>query len=140
MVKLNKSLKKELTSTIKLNIKKFISLTLIIFLGVAFYVGMKSNAPVLENTMVKYFEDYKYMDIQIISPIGLTEVELKQVKYEVPEVEIIEGGYQEDVIINLKNENINEYQDLVFSINSYSNDKILNKVWITEGREPNKSD
>ena len=118
MVKLNKSLKKELKSTIKVNIKKFISLTLIIFLGVAFYVGMKSNAPVLENTMIKYFKDYKYMDIQIISPIGLTDEELNDIKNEVPEISIIEGGFQEDVVVSLKNIEINEHQDYVLSVNS----------------------
>ena len=35
--------------------------------------------------------------------------------------------------------NINEYQDFVFSINSYNKDKSLNKVWIIDGREPNNS-
>ena len=139
MVKLNKSLKKELKSTIKVNIKKFISLTLIIFLGVAFYVGMKSNAPVLENTMIKYFKDYKYMDIQIISPIGLTDEELNDIKNEVPEISIIEGGFQEDVVVSLKNIEINENQDYVLSVNSYNLDKQLNKVRIVKGRELKKS-
>lgn len=139
MVKLNKSLKKELTSTIKVNIKKFISLTLIIFLGVAFYVGMKSNAPVLENTMIKYFKDYKYMDIQIISPIGLTDEELNDIKNEVSEINIIEGGFQEDVVVSLKNIEINEHQDYVLSVNSYNLDKQLNKVRIVKGRELKKS-
>lgn len=138
MVKMNKSLKKELLTTIKLNIKKFISLTLIIFLGVAFYVGMKSNAPVLENTMIKYFDEYKYMDIQVISLIGLNDKELDELEKTVAEIDIIEGGFSEDVIVNLKNEAINEYQDYVLSVNSYNVNKKLNKVWIQDGREPTK--
>ena len=136
MVKMNKSLKKELLTTIKINIKKFISLTLIIFLGVAFYVGMKSNAPVLENTMINYFDEYKYMDIQVVSLIGLTNEELEKLEKTVAEIDIIEGGFSQDVIVSLKNENINEYQDYVLSVNSYNLNKKLNKVWILDGREP----
>ena len=139
MVKFNKAFKKELITTIKTNIKKFIPLTLIIFLGVAFYVGMKSNAPVLENTMINYFDEYQYMDIRIISPIGLTDEELKKLEKTVAEIETIEGGFQEDIIVNLKNENVNEYQDFVISVNSYNLNKKLNKVWILEGREPQAS-
>ena len=136
MVKMNKVLKKELLSTIKINIKKFVSLILIIFLGVTFYVGMKSNAPVLENTMIEYFEQYNYMDIQLISPIGLSNEELRKLQKSVAEIDVIEGGFQEDIVINLRNENINEYQDYVVSVKSYNLNKKLNKAWILEGREP----
>ena len=39
-------------------------------------------------------------------------------------------------IVNIKNEQLNEFQNLVLSVNSYNLDKKLNKVWIVDGREP----
>lgn len=135
---MNKALFKELLSTIKINIKRFISLVLIIFLGVAFYVGMKSNAPVLMNTMIDYFNEYNYMDIQIIPPIGLTPEEMDELKSQVKDIELIEGGFQESVIIELMNQKINEVQKSTVLVNSYNETKKINKIMVVEGKTPTK--
>ena len=93
MVIMNKALKKELKSTIKLNISKYISLIIIILLGVAFYVGMNANSGILQKTMIQYFDDYHYHDLKIYSVYGISNEEMEQLKTEVPEIEVIEGKY-----------------------------------------------
>lgn len=136
MVKINKSLKKELISTIKINKKRYISLIAIIFLGVGFFVGMKSSAPALQDTMINYFKEKNYMDVEVISLIGITDEELNKVKENVKDVKEIEGGYYEDVVVHLINKKTQENIQSVISVNSYDPNKKINKVKINEGREP----
>ena len=103
MVKLTTSLKKELRTTIKNNLKRYISLLSIIFLGVMFYVGMKSNAPVLQDSMISFINETNYMDIEVASVFGFTEKELNDLKSKVPEIETIEGGYEQDLAVTFYN-------------------------------------
>ena len=135
MVKINKTLKKELRKTIKENIKRYISLVVIIFLGVFFYVGMKSNAPVLEKTMVKYFEKNNFEDIEVTSVIGITKKEIEKVRDNFPEIIDGEGVYYEDVISTVVNKNINKKNEVVIAVNSYNPSNKINKVEVFEGND-----
>lgn len=134
MVKLTPSLKKELRTTIKNNLKRYISLLSIIFLGVMFYVGMKSNAPVLQDSMISFIDEHNYMDIEIASVFGFTEKELDQLKEKVPEIQTIEGGYEQDVAVMLHNEQGKLIENNV-NIKTYSDKKIINRLYYLQGRE-----
>lgn len=128
MVKINKTLKKELYSTIRINIKRFLSLVIIMFLGVGFYVGMKSNAPVLQNTMVKMFEEKELMDLQVMSLIGLSQNELDQIKDNIAGIEKIEGAYEQDVTISVQKKFNTEERNVNVAVHSYKPGNTLNKL------------
>ena len=130
-----KILKKELRSAIKSNFKRYLSIIIIIFLGVAFFVGMKINSSVLQNTMIRYYDKYNNWDIKVASPIGLTKSELNELKNEVPEIKQIEGKYYKEVISNLNNKLSNKHIDYPIAVHAYSDEYKINKVKIVKGRE-----
>ena len=137
MVKKKVVIKKELRSTIKNNIKRYISLIIMIFLGTAFFVGMRINSKVLQNTMIKYYEKYNYSDIQVGTPAGLSDEDLEKIKNKVPNIEKVEGKYYKEIISNINN--MGKKTDRVFAVHSYSKDYKLNKVSLQEGRYIEKS-
>ena len=69
----NKSIKREIASSKA----RFISIMAIIFLGVAFYAGIKSSGPDLEKTINDYFNERGLMDSKVVSSLGLDENDLK---------------------------------------------------------------
>ena len=139
MVKTKSTIKKELRSTIKLNIKRYISLIIMIFLGVAFFVGMRINSSVLQNSMIKYFEKYNYADMKVASEIGLSDEELYTLQQKVPDVELAEGKYYKELVVSLKSKG-SKKKDKVFAVHSYSKNDKLNKVDIIEGKSIKKTD
>ncbi len=77
---MSKALIKDTLRTIKKNFSRYISITLIIALGTAFFVGIKATAPDMFATANKYYSDYNLMDIRIQSLAGLTDEDLTAVK------------------------------------------------------------
>ena len=134
MLRITSTLRKETRLTIKSNFKRYLSLITIIFLGVSFYVGMKSNSPILKNTMIKYFDDYNYSDINILSNDGFSENDLMKLKYVIDRIDLIEGKYYMELISQVYNHQNDEYDNKVFAINSYSKDDRLNKLKLLQGR------
>ena len=126
----NKTLLKEIKNTIKYNFKRFLTLVLIIFLGVGFYIGMKVTAPDMKDTLKYFFQRTKLMDLNIVSVIGFTDRELESLKENVPIIQIVEGAYQLDVVSDIKGTSV------VLSVSSYNPDKELNKLEIVNGRLP----
>ena len=139
MVRINKTVKKELFRTIRINIKRYVSLVVMILLGVGFYVGMKSSSPSLEKTMISFYDDVKYMDLMFASEIGITEDEINKIKEQIPEIDIVEGGYYEDVLVNFTDQETHESHDYVTAVHSYNSQKLLNRLKLREGRYPQKS-
>ena len=133
-----KTLFKEFLSTIKINFKRYLSIIIIIFLGVAFYVGMKANSSVLQVSMTSFFEKYNYGDIKLFSDIGLNQKELELIKKSVPSIDTIEGKYYTEAITNLKNDS-NKLTEYAVYVHSYSNKYNINKLDVLEGRNINNS-
>ena len=134
MVRLTASLKKELRTTIKNNLKRYISLLSIIFLGVMFYIGMKSNAPVLQDSMISYINETNYMDIEVASVFGFTQNELESLQKSIPEIETIEGGYEQDLAVILHDQHGKKVEKNI-AVKTYSNKKVINRLYILQGRE-----
>ena len=45
--------------------KRFISILLIVLLGVGFFAGIKATSPDMEDTMNKYYQDTNFMDFDL---------------------------------------------------------------------------
>lgn len=56
---------------------RFISILLIIFLGTAFFSGIKSTSPDMNNASNKYYKNLNLMDSKIVAPLGFTEEDIK---------------------------------------------------------------
>ena len=112
---------------IKISIKRFISLLLIVLLGVGFFAGIKAASPDMRATLDSYFDELDIMDIQVISTMGLTDDDVTALK-NVENVNAIEGAYQTDAIVSIGDE------DVVVKLETITND--LNKLKLVEGRMP----
>lgn len=59
---------------------QFIAITLIIFMGVLLFVGIKSVGPDLEETVQNYVDQHKVSDLTITGTAGLTATDLEIVQ------------------------------------------------------------
>ena len=107
---------------------RFFSILSIIFLGVAFYVGLRATGPDMLETAASYYRKQNLADTRVVSTLGLTDKDIDIIKQ--TEGVKVEGRYFQD--INLSQEN------QVFRILSYDSKQTLNRVVVTKGRLPSK--
>ena len=112
---------------VKNSYKRFISLLLIVLLGVGFFAGIKATSPDMRKTLDTYFDDLDVMDIQVISTLGLTEDDVSSIK-QVENVENAEGSYQTDAIVTIGEE------EVVVKLETITEE--LNHLNLVEGRMP----
>lgn len=105
---------------------RFFSILGIIFLGVAFYVGLRATGPDMLKTAAAYYQKQKLADTRVVSSLGITDEELRMME-EIDGVKA-EGRYFQD--INLSKE------DQIFRIFSYDTKQRMNRVSVTDGRLP----
>lgn len=112
---------------IKISIKRFISLLLIVLLGVGFFAGIKAASPDMRTTLDTYFDELDMMDVQVISTMGLTDDDVTAIK-NVENVKTVEGSYQTDAIVSISDE------DVIVKLETITND--LNKLKLVDGKMP----
>lgn len=120
---------KDSVRKLKKSIFRYISIVIIIMLGVGFFVGMNSIAPDMKNTTEQYFKDTSAFDIQLLSNLGYEKDDLQRFK-DIEDVSTVEGAYDYDVLIKSDKKN-----RTIRIISSSTNSKI-NKNSLIEGREP----
>lgn len=126
---MTKSLKKDFGREIKKSISRFISILLIVVLGVAFYSGIRSSMPAMQMTADAVYDKEHFMDIRVVGTLGLTENDLNAVK-EIEGVETVEGAFTQDYLCLA---NSNEIVTKVLAM-----PKTINDVKVSEGRYPEK--
>ena len=109
--------------------KRFISILLIVLLGVGFFAGLRAASPDMKATVDQYFDSLDVMDIQVISTLGLTDDDVEAIK-NVQGVENAEGSYQADAIVKIDEE------EVVVKLETFSNN--INKLNLVEGKLPEK--
>ena len=77
---MKKSLLKDSIRQIKNTSKRFLGTLLIVLLGVGFFVGMQATSPDMKDSIDKYFDNQNMMDIEVISTLGITEQDIKELK------------------------------------------------------------
>ena len=112
---------------IKNSYKRFLSILLIVLLGVGFFAGLRAASPDMKKTLDMYFDDLNVMDIQVISTLGLTDDDIEAIK-NVEGVENVVGSYQADAIVSI------EEEEVVVKLETYSDE--INKLNVVEGRLP----
>ncbi|HKM32659.1 MAG TPA: hypothetical protein VJX95_03735, partial [Oscillospiraceae bacterium] len=62
---------KDALREIKKRFSQFLSIVAILALGVSFFVGIRVTGSNMRITADRYFDDTKFMDIKLISTLGL---------------------------------------------------------------------
>ncbi len=126
-----KALNKDFRMEVRKSLNRFLSILLIVALGVAFYAGIQSSAPDMRVTEDAYFDDSNLMDIRVISTLGLTDEDLTEIG-QVEGVLAVEGSYSEDVYCG------DEESLSVLRVESFSG--MMNEVALSAGTFPDTAD
>lgn len=128
---MKKSLLKDSVRQIKNTFKRFLSILLIVLLGVGFFAGMQATSPDMKEAVDEYFDAQNMMDIEVISTLGLTDEDINALK-NVEGVSQVNPAYSFDASINT------DEKDIVVKIESIPED--INKIILLDGKLPENSD
>lgn len=112
---------------IKNSYKRFISILLIVLLGVGFFAGIRAASPDMKKTIDEYFDKLNVFDIQVISTLGLTDDDIVAIK-NIQDVESVEGTYQTDAIVKI------EEEEATAKVEAFSEN--MNTLDLIEGKLP----
>lgn len=73
---MNKVLLKDTLRTVGRTNSRFISIMLIVALGISFFAGMHATAPDMLDEITQYYNDTNASDIRVTSTVGLTEQDI----------------------------------------------------------------
>ncbi|MBS4455432.1 FtsX-like permease family protein [Tuanshanicoccus lijuaniae] len=77
---MNRTVWRDNLREIKKSWPRFLSILLIMLLGVAFFVGIKATSPAMLETTRRHFERYQLPDGQVLSTLGLDESDIKVIQ------------------------------------------------------------
>ncbi len=123
-----KTLFKESIVSVKRNFKRFLSILLIVLLGVGFFAGIRVTSPNMKKTIDKCYEDNNFMDLNIMSSWGLKDSDIDKLKGKGYD---IEPSYEFDAIVKGETEE-------VIKIISYDENSKINDLILLEGKLPTK--
>ena len=113
---------------LKTSIFRYISIIVIIMLGVGFFVGMKSVAPDMKKTTEEYLKTSNVFDIQLASNLGYDKKDVEKFE-QIEEITEVEPVYNYDVLTTINDKN------LPVRIISKTKDQKINKNDIIEGKD-----
>lgn len=125
-----KALRKDFYMEIKKSLNRFISIFLIVALGVAFYSGIQSAAPDMRYSGDAYFDAHRLMDLKVVGTLGLTDDDTAAIAA-IKGIETVEPGYMTDALCSVGTE------QKVLHLESVS--ETLNQLTASEGRLPEKA-
>lgn len=88
---------KDFRMEIKKTFNRFISIFLIVALGVAFFSGIRASEPDLLYTADEYYDERNLMDIRVQGTLGLTDEDVEAIQ-EIEGVAYAAGGYSVDAL------------------------------------------
>lgn len=133
MVVRKTALIKDIFRDIQKNLGRFLSIVGIVSLGVAFFAGLKIAPEDMRYTADKYYDDYNLMDIRVVSNLGLTNQDLKEIK-KIEGINEAMGSYSLDAITT------SEDNEIVVKVHSFESEDQINGARLMEGRFPRALD
>lgn len=110
---------------IKKSFGRYLSLLIIILLGVGFYTGIKESIPNMQKKQTEYYDNNSLADIKVLSTIGFDDEDIKQMH--LTGIKKVVGSYSKDVII----------EENVIRIHAIEDE--VNKYQLLNGTTPKKS-
>ena len=121
-----KAINRDILREISKTKSKFISIMIIMFLGVFIFVGLKETSPAMVNTYNKYIERHKIYDLRVSHNFGINEEDMKIINA-LDNVDLSESYFIKKLQITNSDEFVN--------IESLTEKLVLPKL--TEGALPN---
>ncbi|MGM0239420.1 FtsX-like permease family protein [Enterococcus sp. AZ103] len=108
---------------------RFLSILGIIFLGVAFFVGLSATGPDMLETANQYYKKSQLADATVLSSTGLTKTDVALTKKN-KNIAAVEGRYFQDFSVEKENQ--------VLRLYSYQKQDKINQLTLLEGKLPIK--
>lgn len=124
-----KALNKDIRVEIKKSLGRYISIFLIVALGVSFFSGLRSTESDMRYTGDAFSDTSNLMDIRVISTMGLTDDDVEALS-QVEGISGAEPGYMKDVIT--------KQNETDYVVELLSMPEKMNQIQVTEGRLPEK--
>lgn len=121
------ALRKEFWMSIRRSPGRFLSIFLIVALGVSFFSGIRSSEPDMRISGDQFYDETNLMDLKVQGTLGLTDDDVKALS-EVEGIQSAEGGYSVDALCKV------DENEKVLHIASYYD--TVNKTTVSEGRMP----
>lgn len=121
------ALRKEFWMSIRRSPGRFLSIFLIVALGVSFFSGIRSSEPDMRISGDRFYDETNLMDLKVQGTLGLTDDDVKALS-EVEGIQSAEGGYSVDALCKV------DENEKVLHISSYYD--TVNKTTVSEGRMP----
>ena len=125
-----KAMHKDFWMEIRKSKARFISIFMIVALGVAFFSGIQASSPDMRFSGDAYYDETNLMDIKVVGTLGLTEDDVAAIK-QVDGVENAEGAYGTDVMCG------EGEKQKVLHVEAV--DQTMNRISVTDGKAPEKS-
>lgn len=117
---------------------RYLSILLIVALGVGFFAGIKATAPDMKLTADKYFDEYRLMDFRLISTMGFNEEDIKAIGG-LEDIEDILPSYSLDVLAEFEgNEHVVKLMSLPMDKVKADDKSYINRIKLVEGRLPER--
>ncbi|HEY8891899.1 MAG TPA: FtsX-like permease family protein [Clostridium sp.] len=124
---MRKTFFKNLFRDIKKTFSRFLSIVIIIAIGVAFYAGVRATSPDMKKSADAYFNQTGFMDFKLISTLGLAKDDLTVIQ-KLKGVKNVEGSFSIDVVVE------KDKHSLVLNVNSIPLKNGINQMKIVTGR------
>lgn len=111
--------------------KKFLSIIIIVLLGVGFFCGIKATGPDMKNNINTYFKNQKVYDIKIMSSLLLNKDDINSL-YNIKNVTKVVPSISFDTYADINN------NEKVLKVLSITPD--INKLVLIKGKLPQKDD
>ena len=129
---MGKSLIKDTLREIRRSITRWLSILAIVALGAAFYTGVGSASPDMLVTADRYLEESNLFDIRIVSTYGLNDDDVSAIRAD--GITEVMTSYSADMIIS------EDERSRVITFHDLPREGGMNRVWIQEGRLPERED
>lgn len=126
-----RALRKDFYVELRRTFPRFLSILLIVFLGVAFFAGVRASEPDMKLSADKFYDESRLMDLRVVSTLGLDEDDVSALS-KVDGIKTVMPAYSADVLCNIG--------DNQLVVRMMSAPDTLNQIAVSEGRMPERAD
>ena len=119
---------------------RFLSIFLIVAIGVGFFAGLTASGPDMKLTADTYFDSQNLSDFRLISTMGFTDDDVQALR-ELEGIQAVEAGHWVDTVLEIEGDSeVVKAIGYDFDRLQAGADDMMNKPLLLEGRFPQSSD
>ncbi len=122
--------------TLKQNLRRFLSIFMIVALGSGFMAGLQAASPDMYDTADRYFDEQDWYDLDIKCPFGFTPADVEMIRQQ-DFASLVQPARTADTV--LTGDDGSEHTSRVFAILDASGGAVMNRPRLVSGRFPENS-